>query len=382
MLIFEHLRLAAVAPFLLLPLLPVTASPLSSCYGNSTTLDWYIDAVGETPCMTYQKLRQICNSNYQTPSWAIDATTDQCDDPLNICCCNSISWSIRMLCINCQWDEFGTSDPGHSAGAGDFYTYRWSSGVVNEGNYCGDGWNQTLPESVQLAVCQKGIRLENFLYSIFWPDGSWNFPDFEQQAQQILVSQPQSLSYCANTTQNATTTLNSASPTNTQSVPPAAVTSVAKTNTTAAVGGALGGALALVLIGAIVVAILVYRRRMRRLRVLLDDSQDLSQNKQEGIPPSIVTPFLGQYPGGSQVRLEHTPKGTSGMQPRAPSGLYSPPSVTGYGEEGYGIPAPVSIVPSTYHMSSSELVRERDAGRVQISHPQLPPDYRTVYSVS
>lgn len=50
MLIFEHLRLAAVAPFLLLPLLPVTASPLSSCYGNSTTLDWYIDAVGETPC--------------------------------------------------------------------------------------------------------------------------------------------------------------------------------------------------------------------------------------------------------------------------------------------------------------------------------------------
>lgn len=122
-----------------------------------------------------------------------------------------------------------------------------------------------------------------------------------------MVSQPQSLSYCANTTQNATTTLNSASPTNTQSVPPAAVTSVAKTNTTAAVGGALGGALALVLIGAIVVAILVYRRRMRRLRVLLDDSQDLSQNKQEGIPPSIVTPFLGQYPGGSQVRLEHTP---------------------------------------------------------------------------
>lgn len=30
-----------------------------------------------------------------------------------------------------------------------------------------------LPDSLQLSVCQKGIRLEDFLYSIFWPDGSW-----------------------------------------------------------------------------------------------------------------------------------------------------------------------------------------------------------------
>ncbi|EPS97701.1 hypothetical protein FOMPIDRAFT_1127896 [Fomitopsis schrenkii] len=160
-------RLAA-SFLLFLQMLPISASPLSSCYGNSTTLDWYIDAVGETPCTlgaTYQKLRQICNSNYQTPSWPINTPTDQCDDPLSSCCCNSVAWSVRMLCIkyvpisptamannvfpglSCQWDQFGTTDPGHSA--------------------------STLPESIQLAVCQNGVRLEDFLYSIFWADGSW-----------------------------------------------------------------------------------------------------------------------------------------------------------------------------------------------------------------
>ncbi|KZT70960.1 hypothetical protein DAEQUDRAFT_154106 [Daedalea quercina L-15889] len=178
-----------------------SGSATSSCYGNSTTLDWYIDAVGETPCMTYQQLRQICNSNYQTPSWDIDAPTDQCDDPLSTCCCNSIAWSIRMLCINCQWDEFGTSDPGHSANAGAYYQYRWSTGTPNSGTYCGDGWNQTLQEGIQQIVCERGIQLSDFLYSIFWPDGSWDFTTFEQLAEETIASHnSQSLSYCGNST--------------------------------------------------------------------------------------------------------------------------------------------------------------------------------------
>ncbi|EPT04127.1 hypothetical protein FOMPIDRAFT_1114674 [Fomitopsis schrenkii] len=156
----------AASFFLLLHLLPISASPLSSCYGNSTTLDWYINAVGETPCMTYQKLRQICNRKYQTPSWPIDTPTDQCDDPISTCCCNSIAWSVRMLCINCQWDEYGTTDPGHSAD-------------VSRGPHyiCGSACTSTsclrLPETVQRAVHQHGVRLEDFLYNIFWTDGSW-----------------------------------------------------------------------------------------------------------------------------------------------------------------------------------------------------------------
>ncbi|KAH9832223.1 uncharacterized protein C8Q71DRAFT_267387 [Rhodofomes roseus] len=144
-----------------------------ACYAGSGTLQWYIDAVGENPCMTYQRLRQTCNSNYTTPTWTINGNTDQCDDPLSTCCCNSIAWSLRMLCINCEWDENGAGDIGHSATAGAYYQYRWSSGVPNSGMYCGDGYNQTLPQSLQLAICNKGIGLSDFLYSIFWPDGSW-----------------------------------------------------------------------------------------------------------------------------------------------------------------------------------------------------------------
>ncbi|KAH9832211.1 uncharacterized protein C8Q71DRAFT_266693 [Rhodofomes roseus] len=151
----------------------VSASSAPTCYNGSDTLQWYMDAIGETPCATYQRLRQICNDNYTTPTWAIDTPTDQCDDPLSTCCCNSIAWSIRMLCINCEWDEFGVGDPGHSAGAGAYYNYRWSTGVPNNGIYCGDGHNQTLPETLQQAVCDRGIRLGDFLYNIFWPDGSW-----------------------------------------------------------------------------------------------------------------------------------------------------------------------------------------------------------------
>ncbi|KAJ7598966.1 hypothetical protein C8J56DRAFT_178595 [Mycena floridula] len=31
-------------------------------------LDWYTDAVGETPCKTYQPLGQTCNNQYQLPA--------------------------------------------------------------------------------------------------------------------------------------------------------------------------------------------------------------------------------------------------------------------------------------------------------------------------
>ena len=62
-------------------------------------------------------MRGLSWSADQTPSWAVDAAPDQCDDPLSkfahsrknrytklclrqgTCCCNSIAWSLRMLCI-------------------------------------------------------------------------------------------------------------------------------------------------------------------------------------------------------------------------------------------------------------------------------------------
>ncbi|KAH9934802.1 uncharacterized protein B0H18DRAFT_1207477 [Fomitopsis serialis] len=272
----------------------IAGSSAPTCYPGSDTLQWYTNAVGETPCATYQRLRQICNSDYTTPTWSIDAYTDQCDDPLSTCCCNSITWSVRMLCINCQWDEFGVNDPGHSAGAGAYYNYRWSTGTPNSGTYCGDGYNQTLPDSLQRAVCDRGINLASFFYSVFWPDGSWDFPTFGTLAKGVLASNNnQSLDPCTNSTSTFTVTTTVTMPgTKTASIPPptGAVGGKVDTSTVAAVGATLGGALVL-LLGAIIIYIKKRPSTVERPR----SSMDVTENKQADDPTGI-TPFLGQFP--------------------------------------------------------------------------------------
>lgn len=230
----------------------------------------------------------------------------------------------------------------------------------------------------------------------------YHSPEFEEQALQMIASPPQPLSYCQSTTQNATTTLSSAHPTNTQSVVPAAATSISagsdasvvgKMDTmVAAVGGALGGALGIVVIG-VIVAFLLYRRRLRRLLAAsMSESRDLSQNANT----SNLTPFVGHY--GTVLQSENMPSQctvplcsiyinvsvTSELQTPPPRELN--PSPSGYGVEGYGYGLPVvssALSPAYGGMHSSELpVRERDTGRalVSFSQPELPPDYRTVYS--
>ncbi|KAL0566851.1 hypothetical protein V5O48_015150, partial [Marasmius crinis-equi] len=62
-------------------------------------LDWYTSAVGETPCRTYERLRQICNNNYRV---GILTEDEKCDDQVGDCCCNNIAFSLRMLCFTCQ----------------------------------------------------------------------------------------------------------------------------------------------------------------------------------------------------------------------------------------------------------------------------------------
>ena len=50
-----------------------SASPTSSCYGTSTTLDWYINAVGETPCESSRVHRMgnlIRNRRHDVPKTA------------------------------------------------------------------------------------------------------------------------------------------------------------------------------------------------------------------------------------------------------------------------------------------------------------------------
>jgi hypothetical protein len=81
-------------------------------------LDWYTSVIGESPCRTYERLRQICDQNCEHVALTGRFYTDTCvpdavgaynpNTPLNVCdsqqtscCCNSIAWNLAMLCLKC-----------------------------------------------------------------------------------------------------------------------------------------------------------------------------------------------------------------------------------------------------------------------------------------
>ncbi|KAI0655616.1 hypothetical protein C8Q70DRAFT_424010 [Cubamyces menziesii] len=68
----------------------------------SSQLDWYTSVVGETPCATYQRLRQICNNDYQVQNFGHDPPGDHCDDQVVVCCCNTVAFQLSMLCMKCE----------------------------------------------------------------------------------------------------------------------------------------------------------------------------------------------------------------------------------------------------------------------------------------
>jgi hypothetical protein len=99
------------------------AGDFTVCPTNQT--DWYFAQVGETPCTTYQRLRQICDDRcaYRPPrpersradsrpcadiacvyidqvgNFSATAPGDTCNSEVNTCCCNSIAWALSMLCL-------------------------------------------------------------------------------------------------------------------------------------------------------------------------------------------------------------------------------------------------------------------------------------------
>ncbi|KAH9832214.1 uncharacterized protein C8Q71DRAFT_266818 [Rhodofomes roseus] len=145
--------------------------------------------------MTYQRLRQICNSDYEVPSFRPNTPGDNCDDQLSTCCCNSVAWALSMLCMNCQWDTDSSSVNGIDAGVPAYYWYRFGGT-----KYCGDGTNQTLPSNIETAVCNEGIKLQDFLYGLFWTDGSWCVTYTRESAQQDDAASGSNVYHCTSST--------------------------------------------------------------------------------------------------------------------------------------------------------------------------------------
>ncbi|QRW09310.1 P-loop containing nucleoside triphosphate hydrolase protein [Ceratobasidium sp. AG-Ba] len=92
---------------------------------KTTSLDWFTQSVGETPCRTYERLRQTCNPSYLVGSLSPDPPGNQCDDQL----LGSREW--------------GHGDTGFDAAAGSYQIFLGK---------CGAGTNQSLPTITQKAL--------------------------------------------------------------------------------------------------------------------------------------------------------------------------------------------------------------------------------------
>ncbi|KAF9799455.1 hypothetical protein IEO21_10570 [Rhodonia placenta] len=81
-----------------------------------------------------------------------------------------------MLCMNCQQDTNGGNVNGIDAGNGAYYKYL---------DGCGSGTNQSLPVAIQTAVCNEGIKLDNFLYNLFWNTGACTYTREAAEQEQV-----------------------------------------------------------------------------------------------------------------------------------------------------------------------------------------------------
>ncbi|KAH7919923.1 hypothetical protein BV22DRAFT_837870 [Leucogyrophana mollusca] len=187
-----------------------TSLALVTVYAGNTTclsgqLDWYTDAVGESPCITYQRMRQICDNNYEVPSFRPTTPGDNCDSQVVDCCCNSMAFTLSMLCMNCQQDASDGDVTGIDAGNGSYSMYLSPGGV-----FCGQASNGTLPADITTAICNSNIKLDSWLNRSFWSNGAWYYDWTREYAvEQQAINNNNTWTMCGN--QVSTTSTSSAS---------------------------------------------------------------------------------------------------------------------------------------------------------------------------
>ncbi|KZS96539.1 hypothetical protein SISNIDRAFT_483092 [Sistotremastrum niveocremeum HHB9708] len=237
----------------------------TTCKG--TSLDWYTSVVGVTPCRTYEMLRQICDATYTVGALSPQTPPDVCDSQVFDCCCNSIAFALSMLCLNCQ-QGVGSGvggDTGIDAGDGAYGDYLSNFGQ----RQCFPQVNQSLPTAIQAGVCNEKIKIDDDLYTLFWPTGSWFYIYTKDTLQKnFVVNNNNIFTHCASTTLDNTTT--------TSAPPTTSSTSSTTPKPGLKTGAEVGIILAAILGGAALVAasIYYYRRRKytrRRPEIFIDD---------------------------------------------------------------------------------------------------------------
>ncbi|PIL28069.1 hypothetical protein GSI_09822 [Ganoderma sinense ZZ0214-1] len=234
--------------------------------GNTTCvsrqLDWYTSVVGESPCVTYQRLRRICNNDYQVPSFAPAVPGDKCDDQMYTCCSNTIAFQLSMLCMVCQQDRQDAGGLGIDAQS----SAKGSFDIYINGH---PATNNSIPDGLQRAVCNNNIRLDDYLYNS-WNDGSWFYVYTKENAEfQHAANDNNTFTHCPNQTSASSTSSSSTRIVGGTAVAATSTPAVSKSHGTL-IGGVVGGVGGLT---ALVVLAVVWLRVRRRTRTRSKGSQ-------------------------------------------------------------------------------------------------------------
>ncbi|KAG7445526.1 uncharacterized protein BT62DRAFT_932624 [Guyanagaster necrorhizus] len=243
--------------------------------------DWYTSVVGETPCRTYERLRQICNSDYTLGALGPSTPPDTCNDQVADCCCNSIAFGLSMLCLTCQQGT-GSSGNGIDAGSGAYQQYLTHGST----SFCTPNTNQSFTVDIQAAVCNNDLKIhDDFYNAVFWSDGAW-FYTWSRERIELTNAEDRnnSFTHCASTTVNETSSSESQSPSQTALAKPTSISeSTSLTTTSPSQTGSSsktlsGGTIVGIAVGciALIVAItlsLIWLFSYKRRRVAIEDSE-------------------------------------------------------------------------------------------------------------
>ncbi|KAF8194363.1 hypothetical protein K438DRAFT_818293 [Mycena galopus ATCC 62051] len=299
----------------------------TSCSG--TQMDWYTGVVGETPCSTYQRLRQICNPEYQVGQMNSSLPPDMCTDQISGCCCNSIAFTLSMLCLNCQ-QKIGTGN-GYDAPPGTMQNYFNASynGIQTDLSHCDAPVFENLTANVQTGVCNEGIRILDDLYSIAWSDGACVYAS-EALHEDTVVEANNSFTKCKSASDLSPGPNNNTGP-STPSSSPSTLSSSTQGNTpkhlnVGAIAGTVVGAVGVVLIALWI----LWRRRRSQHTQELEKPSDFRR-------PLLMDPYLFVHGRQNPPRKGQNSTMTPSSTTTAPSPDLSrsrtlPPA---YGQDGW-----------------------------------------------
>ncbi|KAG8709812.1 hypothetical protein FRC09_000454, partial [Ceratobasidium sp. 395] len=298
---------------------------------------------------------------------------ETCNDQLSTCCCNSIAFALSLLCLNCQYGTGSGNgqDTGLDAPAGYYRTYL--------GN-CQPVTNRSLPNTVQTAACNQGIKIPNYLYTLFWDQGDWYY-EFTRQTAQLQIQSGQNGTKCPTSTSSARPS--STAPTSSPSTNPNLDNS-SSPNVGAIVGGVVGG------VGLLVIAALVFWFSRHRRSKETSDLIDLTEEREPNMTfepyvdrPAAVQPYdpTNGAPVSSTTYTHPNPSSDTAptaayLSPQRPAkaGLIatSPPNRDEAGQSTTGPSS--SRNPSDRHEDSTELTNAFGLGRS--ASGRLPPTYQ------